>query len=370
MIPAITRHPVGLGSDPEIFTFADKKLLPAFDFLPRKNEAEFRDIDAAYNVYKGVKTFWDGFQAEFEISRPQYCIVEMSHAIRGGLKLVLQQARQKSKGARLVLTNVVKLRTELQKETPDEFMAFGCMPSHNAYKTHGAQIPDPRDLPYRFSGGHLHAGVSERRFKLESQLAAKLQDRLLGIWAVGAAANIDHPIRRQYYGLAGEYRTPSSYKEMFAASMVNRFEYRTLSNFWLCHPAIFAATLDLFRQGIRMASDEAYLKLFDISDDQVIDIINKCDVKAARLYLKDNEKLFKEVLRYAGVTGHSLEVADHPLVIDAIFNIGMYGVEYLIKQPKNILKNWKLDVGAEKWGNLGDSPTDGIHNVALRRNKS
>jgi len=364
MLPAIPMTAVGMGSDPEIFAFADKKLLPAFSFLRRKSESEYDSIDASYNAYNSVKTFWDGFQAEFEIRSPQYCIVEMTHSIRGGLKLVWQQAQKKSPGARLVLTNVVKLRTELQKNTPDEFMAFGCMPSYNAYKTQGTKIDDPRDLQYRFSGGHLHASVSARHYTLEAELAAKLQDRLVGIWAVGAAEGIDHPIRRQFYGMAGEYRTPP-HALNYIGEKCFRFEYRTLSNFWLCHPAIFSATMELFRQGIRMASDEKYLKAFDVSDEQVIDIINKCDVKAARLYLKDNEKLFKEILSYAGVAGHSREIGDHPFVIDAIYNVGMRGVSSLIKQPKNIAKNWRFPLVADKWGNTGDRPKDGIHSVAL-----
>lgn len=364
MIPAIPRTSVGLGSDPEIFALADKKVLPAFEFLPRKNEAEFEDIDAWYNSYHSVKTFWDGFQAEFELRTPQYCIVEMSHSIRGGLKLIYEKAQKRNKSAKLIINNVVKLPALMQKETPDEFMAFGCMPSYNAYKMQGECVGDPRDLIYRFSGGHLHASVSVNRFKLEAELVVKILDRLLGIWSVGAAAKIDHPIRRKFYGLAGEYRTPKPVK------MVNftyqRLEYRTLSNFWLCHPAIMAATVELFRQGIRMGINEGYLKMLDITDEQVCNIINKCDVKEARAYLKQIQSVFKEVLKYAGVEGHQLMVSEHPLVIDAIFNVGMRGIEYLVKQPKNIAKNWKFDLDNTKWLNTGDSPTDGIHNLALR----
>jgi len=55
--------------------------------------------------------------------------------------------------------------------------------------------------------------------------------------------NLDEPVRREYYGLAGEYRLPP-----------HGLEYRSLSCAWIFHPKAAATILDLARRVVVYAT--------------------------------------------------------------------------------------------------------------------
>lgn len=205
---------------------------------------------------------------------------------------------------------------------------LGCNPSQNVYGMLGEGVFDARKLRYRFAGGHIHLGYRFEPKKIESLV--KLLDAILGVWSVGAAAKFDNPIRRKYYGLAGEYRLPE-----------HGLEYRTLSNFWLAHPGLANLVLMLAR-AIFSFHNDGLAKEWIAHPQEVIETINNCDVRAARKILQMNHKVLETIfshMRYAkGIPNREV----NPQVQQAL-RIGQEGLESVIDDPNDFVKNWKLD---------------------------
>jgi hypothetical protein len=313
-----------MGCDPELFlSDADGKLIPAFDVLPSK---------------KDNSVFWDGFQAEFTVFADS-CLINLATRIQNQMHLL---KRTCLKPVNLMAGDVVEVDKALLKKLPDERVALGCDPSINLYGSQG-QIPvDPRALALRFAGGHIHFGDDSlaRDQVYASQVVYNL-DRILGIWAVGAAANYDKTkSRRKHYGLAGEFRLPS-----------HGLEYRTLSNFWLAGPQIYYPTFELARVIMR-ATSYGILDFWVADTRVVVDTINNYDVEMARRILRYNEKLFIKLfaasnLMYAqktkNVPGNPVPVFIEPeFFAKRALQVGLEGMECVV--PKASMEtNWRLD---------------------------
>ena len=218
---------ISIGTDPELFVFAGEELIPAFEFLPSKQEAKV--------------CFWDGFQAEFT-TQPDVRTSALLNNIRLGLFAISRRAKQHSLNARLSILNTVKIAPHRLKHARPEHVILGCDPSKNLYKMRGQDAGEGRELEHRFAGGHLHFGLPSTRisFALEQRIVEML-DKVLGIAGTALAGGLDTPLRRRYYGLAGEYRRPK-----------HGIEYRVLSNFWLSHPAIAALVFDLGQATVQL----------------------------------------------------------------------------------------------------------------------
>ena len=239
----ISREPIMIGTDPEMFVENEGKLLPAFEFLPSKHEALREDLDSKYFRNETTRVYWDGFQAEWDFAGGVSCIVALMQGNRGAMKLLLQKARAKFPKAKLSLKSVYHIPKEEMDKYDSSFIQLGCMPSFNAYKRNGLQVDDARDFLDRSTGGHKHFACKSLA---ENQIvpAVKTLDKIAGIWSVGAAVSLDQPIRRKFYGLAGEFRVPKPYIQPYdvAKKPWTRVEWRTPSNFWLCSPSIMCAS--------------------------------------------------------------------------------------------------------------------------------
>lgn len=384
--PNIEKLCISMGTDPEVFAFNENKLLPAFSYLPAKMDSEFENIDSRYHQEKSIRSFWDGFQAEFEIYRGVTCIMQLQSCIRGGLQQVLNKARKKYPGAKLSIKNTVDVEQSLLEQLPEAFVSFGCMPSYNIYKTKPLEIPDPRLLLKRFAGGHMHfsyiMGYGDGYSMLKEGFVKPLKeldssigwlDQIAGIWSVGAAANIDDPYRRKFYGRAGEWRgspevqkvvynedTEDEYTEEF-----QHFEWRTPSNFWLSHPAVCGAMFDIARQALRYGY---FIKKMDLPKWtspgllEVAEIINKCDVKAARQILSENKDTFDWLMSNAGKLYQDLSTA-FPSARKAIFEMGMEGIEKFIVNPDDIERNWLLNKNYEQAGWKNARIQNGVYDM-------
>lgn len=309
-----TRKKLTLGADPEIFAFKNGTLVPAYEFLPGKGHGPM---------------YWDGFQGEWKYDEPFHCQNNLVKATRERLMLMSKYAEKK--GASLSLINVVKIPAKTLETAHPKHVELGCEPSYNAYKLRGLNVENPRLLKYRFAGGHMHFGEYLRRPNYEKII--KTCDKILGIWSVGVARTVDSPIRRQYYGMAGEYRKPR-YGEDVYGNPVYGVEYRTLSNFWLSSPGLMQLTWDLGRLCVKLAGTE-HGKLWATSDQEVIDTINNCDYQQANKILKRNEPMFRWLL-------------GHPKTYDrkdvrnalAISNVGMHE---FIDNVHALPKNWHFE---------------------------
>lgn len=209
-----------------------------------------------------------------------------------------------------------------------QYMELGCMPSYNAYGLRGEHVLDPRKLKLRFAGGHMHFGSWTRKPLYER--IVKTADNILGVWSVGAARHMDNPVRRQYYGLPGEYRKPW-YREFYGV------EYRTLSNFWLASPGLMQLTWDLGRMCVRLAHSRKYLDLWAADQDETIDVIKNCDYDRATRIIDRNQPMLRWMLS---------QVYRRKEAIDMAIQVARQGLEIVVPNPEAIPENWHF---GEPW---------------------
>lgn len=322
-----------MGADPEIFsTDAKGKLLPAFTYLPSKAARPSSDFP-----------FWDGFQAEFQL-RPSGCITFVVDSMHEQLVKLDGLMKEKHPKGKLTFKNVFRIAPDVLKTTPDQYVALGCMPSYNAYGIKGECMDDGRELKHRFSGGHIHFQLKDKDYNLklskfvnytyndaDYEARIKACDRIAGIWSVGVAAEMDSPVRRQYYGLPGEFRKPVYERDAKDKPVSFGVEWRTLSNFWCCHPVIMHATFEVARASIRMF-DNPLLKLWISDEKEIIRIIAESDVKAARQMMRANKDMFKWLFTPRwGVES-----------VNKLYDISLHGLDSLVSDPENIEKNWRF----------------------------
>lgn len=339
------------GCDPEIFVVDGRhRLIPAFDFLPSAHMSKMHrfsskpretGIPYGYPVSTG-KAYWDGFQAEFT-TEPMTCHGYLFDFIRDGLRKIHEEAVKHNPKARLSLKSVFRIPQGILQTAADEHVNLGCDPSGNAYGAEPFRAENPRELPYRVAGGHIHFGLVDNTNKSIIGIVKAL-DFLLAIPAVGIFADFDDPLRRQFYGRAGEYRQPSY-----------GVEYRVLSNAWLGHPAVGHLVFDIARQAVGVGSLPIPYEDFGLSERGVQDIINNCDVKAARKLVDQHSAIWHTLFRKVGAWGTT------PRCTDNFFKAVQSGIESVVPDFRNVEANWHLDDTwmihtndmAASWGRLG-----------------
>lgn len=292
------------GSDPEIFV-VDKNntVIPSFRFLGDKKT--------------GANPFWDGYQGEFNIAA-QSCLDGSVLQIQDQLNKLLREARKYDKDAKLSIIPTMDIPPHMLKEDDDKYVQFGCMPSKNVYGMKG-KVADGRDVPFRSAGGHIHLELTEKQKKSIPEYVKAL-DAILGVACVSLFGKYDDVRRREYYGLAGEYRTPS-----------HGLEYRPLSNVWLSHPTTMYIVFEMARKVISLV-DKGLFHLWKYDENDVITAINDCNIPLACEIMKSNEEVFKDFLA-------SFCYQDDEIV-KVVYATFMLGIEELISNPEDIEKNW------------------------------
>lgn len=300
------------GGDPELFAVDSKGvIIPAWKFLGDQQA----DIT--------LQAFQDGFQAEVNYSPKgchEYCVMHLQAALR----LLWDCLRKYDSKATLTWRDVMDIPQAMMDETDDEHANLGCAPSLSAYQEEPLRLANPRDLPFRFAGGHIHLGVhgvgptasalQERADQIVQQI-----DALAGIVLTAAVGDLEDPRRRQFYGRAGEYRLPK-----------HGLEYRVPSSAILCHPAVMHLALDWIRFAFDLAV--ARIPLWELDSDLVRQVINDSDYRLARAILADNEKALHTAVQaiYRGPTGASTAIR---LIQDGVS-------QHL--SLKSIYNNWRL----------------------------
>jgi len=313
--------PVGnmVGSDPEIFVVdKDGEVIPAWKFLGGKSEK--KNLGRA-STGGSRAVYWDGFQAEFE-TYAATCLSWQVDSVQRGLECVLQNARAYDKHARLSLASVLPVPQHELDTAKSEHVEFGCMPSFNAYGIEGKRLPG-REVPIRFAGGHIHFGGPLNDVTLKRTV--KALDAILGVACVSLFENQDNPIRREFYGQPGEYRTPP-----------HGMEYRTLSNAWLAHPLVMNMVFDLARRAYAYGYHNC--TGWVATEKEVIDCITTHDVPKAREILKRNEAVLGSLIRTIGAGNYNGTE-------DTAVKAWMGPMDAFIKDPGDIEANWLLTGG-------------------------
>lgn len=315
-------HGFFIGSDPEMFVENSKTgiVIPAFNFLGSKAKPNL--TDAKLTPYGNKPLYWDGFQAEFE-TQAIGCLGWHCDSVYSGLKGLHTHALAYDKDAKLSFKTVMDIPQEMLDSAKEEHVAFGCMPSKNAYGMQGVSGL-ARETTYRSAGGHIHFGIGKQTEE-EYIKRVKALDAILGVACVALFQSFDNPRRRQMYGLAGEYRTPA-----------HGLEYRVLSNAWLFHPLIMNLVFDLSRKALVFGANN-YMKYWKASEEETIETINTCNVeKAKELLLRNKEVMFKLFEACYGMSNGIV-------VYEKLLNVFVNGMETIIKDPTNIVDNWKLN---------------------------
>lgn len=273
-----------LGSDPEMFVLGkDDKLIPAFEIFPEKipiwKDPKGQEV---------LSPYWDGFQAEFGMGG-YTCLTNFVANLGTGLDNMLTLARVKRPDAKLSVVNLLDIPKEQLYAAKPEHVALGCAPSYNVYGVPALDVPDPRELPIRVAGGHIHLGIRKltKAFMQDDAIAnvVKMMDAIVGVSSVSLFEGMERPERRQFYGRAGEYRLPA-----------HGIEYRTLGPAWLAAPGLSNLVMELSRQTYRLANLQLRA-CWDANEQEVQDIINGLNVKAARRLLGRNREVLEGLLR-------------------------------------------------------------------------
>jgi hypothetical protein len=259
------------GSDPELF-FTDKggQLIPAFHVLPMDKKQDF---------------YADGFQAEFKADVFD-CHQRFVRALGKKAREGLAQVRLKFPDAQWSPASTIQVPAAVLAKASDKEVELGCDPSLNVYGQSGEAVAEPRKLEYRFAGGHIHFGLNPNIHTEPDKITGmvKMLDATVGLAVTSMAAGFDNPIRRRFYGLAGEFRMPP-----------HGIEYRTLSNFWTLDPHLAMLVQGIARRGARLGL-MGYRDAMSASDDDVQAAINQTDHELARRLIRANARFFQKVL--------------------------------------------------------------------------
>lgn len=350
---------ITFGSDPEVFVSNGGEIVPAFGFLPSNKQASINkkmDGAASYDA-DSLYPYWDGFQAEFR-SGVHSCRDELTSQVWSGLRAIHSKAPE---GSVIDVRSVVEIPRNILKNVAEEHAALGCDPSLNVYGPEPIHISDARRLKYRFAGHHFHFGFDrDSRFNNATKLhntpklvvnAVQNLDATLGLVGVSLFENLDDPVRRKYYGRAGEFRLPQ-----------HGIEYRTLSSSVLIHPAIHHLLWDIGGRVFRLCIEQEWPDNCYSNYDFPVQFPNETlDMSVVR----------NAINRYEADVARDLLVSCRPF-IDHIFQMA-YGYSNKLKefawktilQPventvsMDVMTNWRMDVPyhdfkLDRFSRLGD----------------
>jgi hypothetical protein len=274
-------HGIGItGTDPECFFLNGKgECLPAFQALKAKPKG-------SSNEY--VRTFWDGYQAEMTVPAAG-CHETLMYHVNNGLRTLASQAQVVDPKAKLSWAPEIHLPVDALAEEKEEFVRLGCDPSQNVYGTAGLQVDDPRQLPWRFAGCHMHFSTTKKGSQ-DVVNTVKAMDAIGGVTLTAALQGMETDVRRRYYGRAGEYRLPK-----------HGIEYRTPSAAILANPALTFFAFDLCRFAFGIGQ-KGLNRIWESTDEEVQEAINNVDVDLAKRIVRKNKELLQSwtAKRYGG----------------------------------------------------------------------
>lgn len=334
-----------VGADPEVFAVDENdEVIPAFMFLPPKQ---------APVVGQTSTQFYDGFQAEWTTvpyAANKACLSYHADAVRDGMAAVLNAARRLRPKARLSIASSVPIPDQMRKTLDDEHFQLGCSPSENVYDEEPLRVDNPRELPYRSAGWHMHFGFEPRLPDHQAHAAVRMLDRIVGVGMVTFGQAYPYPDRRRLYGRAGEFRHHHT------------LEYRVPEVLLGAHPSTWNLWWDLARVALWLGVQGLEF-LWDAEDDEVRYAINKSDVPLARKILERNERMLRMVVEK--VVYNDPDRVQHTLA--TIYE----GIDVAVARPTDIEGNWKLGKPWSIHNNASSEDTtwNGACNIMTRGGK-
>lgn len=224
------------GTDPEFFILDEGgKSVPAHTYLPPKSAPIGV---ASEGVKRGLFQFFrDGYAVEVNVA-PATQVATLSWRVQAACEAL--RTFILGEGERLSTRPGVPVEWDRMDGAPTDVMEVGCDPSLDAY-TGLQKFPslDPKTIPDRFAGGHMHFSTTKLGEKAFSAWAdkdavpgrVKILDLYVGLPLTYLFPSEEGFHRRLFYGQAGEYR----YQDY--GTHVG-FEYRVPSPQLWGHPAV------------------------------------------------------------------------------------------------------------------------------------
>lgn len=269
------RQNVISGTDPEVFALGkDDTVIPSWEYLKHEKSDE-------------VYCYPDGFQAEF---RPSFiggysCHEQMVNGMWNAMETLMRTLRAHQPSAYISSIPVVPIPAPMMENAPRKWARLGCSPSRNAYGLRGAITGSGVDIPERWAGCHMHFGNLNACSEQMRVSAVKAMDAIAGVAFTSLFAGLESPSRRQFYGLAGEYRLPA-----------HGLEWRVPSSRVLHHPAVTHLCFDLARASCLIGLAGVLDRVWKYDEEEVIHIINTLDVRKARALLRKNRSTLSTIL--------------------------------------------------------------------------
>jgi hypothetical protein len=316
-----------IGTDPEIFAKAGNQVVPAYEWLGKKPSGSH------------PAEYYDGFQAEWRLECPEVvkygvgtghrCLGYMTRDRRLGLKRIHNRLQKYNLEARLVLDDMVLIDPKVLEQASSEHVALGCEPSLNAYGAPPVEIPEPRCMPWRSAGEHMHFGMGSSVIPKPSpeklRDAVKMCDAISGVMMTSMFQGLEGqttPVRREIYGRAGEYRLPKY-----------GLEWRVPGPALGAHPATYNLVWDITRKAVVMGLKGQQF-MWDATEEEVRKTINEYDVRLARKILTRNRPVLEAMVRVIYGPSKSLIA----IAMDVIF----HGISIMIDDPTDIPRNWEF----------------------------
>lgn len=335
-----------VGCDPELFITRDGQVVGSQE-LP--TEGLWKNYDS--------KVVRDGVQVELN-PHSRYCRQEAGATIANCMEILKELCRPGGHGIHLY-PSTVEISDEIFAGLDASSRKLGCAPSLNCYEQRDLGV-DPLTYRKRSLGGHIHLGMNVPHKRDPRQLAY-FMDLLLGIPSVLLDRDPGAAERRLVYGRAGEYRVPSD----------QRFEYRTLSAYWLRDFILMHLLYGQARTAVRFWIDGVKYNHFtsDYSGDPgsaFTALAKSCDPAAVAQAINTNDfdsalKLWLEIKRVlAEFTQHTCDgVSAYNRNLDSIEQLAAVGLDAVF--PLNrFVERWinynSGQSGWESWSqyNLGD----------------
>ncbi len=253
-----------IGSDPEL-VIVDKKGHPVSALRVLKTTK-----DKPIELGDGIRIYADNVLAEAAFTPVTLDkIVERIHQVLRRMKMALGDYSILPQAA--ITFPKKELDVELKDEDGEIYASaweIGCNANFGAYRP----LADLINPKLNFTDGirtgsfHIHVGNADwengkddRLMTMASKIEAiKLMDLYVGASSIVWDNDASAPVRRKYYGKAGEFR-PTKYG----------IEYRVLGNYALTCPHLVEMVFELVRLAMRHIEDgtgAALLKQFDAED--------------------------------------------------------------------------------------------------------
>ena len=228
------------GTDPEVFAVINEDEVISPALLNRFSNLEFLNQDPKHPTFiENDKFIWmmDGVACELTLKNPYQDPKLMREDLNNSLDSLQERISKLSyEGNYLRVSKKPVVRIDPDKYLPylnDELIyqgfIFGCDPDKDAIiPDYECSILDVMEHPFRYGGGHLHFGSTDKELRdyIKSNVHNFIHLLAIGVGNLCIAKSIypkEDKDRVFHYGKPGRYRDDKKYG----------IEYRTPSNSWL-----------------------------------------------------------------------------------------------------------------------------------------